>query len=201
MSDLESELTKARLAGHAPVPHNIVKRNSSHRRNTRNQRQAPAPSSSNTPSRHTNPVPQPPASGDVPAPVSPLSYRLIWGTKSSCTEGVILKALAPLLGRDECKQVLVVRSNRRTERRKWWLTVKAPKLIIEMIADAWPALEAKTSWRLQTSLRQQPNVNKVPPAGSSSTVAEKDTAHPPDRPLPRRQHGIPRHAAADSPAV
>ena len=115
-------------------------------------------SSTTVPPTHIgNPTSNPQATEHaVTQPISPpKSFRIVWGTQWWCTPEVLLKAISPMLSKEDSKSVVVKKSYRRLNgKSKWWFTIIAPPSTLSIIEAAWPTLQAELRWTLQSSLRK-----------------------------------------------
>ena len=76
-------------------------------------------------------------------------------TQWRCTPEVLLKAISPMLPKEDFKSVVVKKSYRRLNgKSKWWFTIIAPPNTLSIIKAAWPTLQAESCWVLQSFLRK-----------------------------------------------
>lgn len=86
-----------------------------------------------------------------------LLFRVVWGTPRSCSSQVVRKALCALLPITTHASITVKGSFRqRGSRSVWWYTIMAPIAVMQQIVAVWHFLEAKTSWKLRSSLNTHP---------------------------------------------
>ena len=91
-------------------------------------------------------------------------------TQWRCTPEVLLKAISPMLPKEDFKSVVVKKSYRRLNgKSKWWFTIIAPPNTLSIIKAAWPTLQAESCWVLQSSLRKHHPLSSHLPSPSHAT--------------------------------
>ena len=99
-----------------------------------------------------------------------------------------------MLPKEDSKNVVVKKSYRQSNgKSKWWFTVIAPPSTLPVIEEVWPALQARSRWSLQISLRKHhlppshlpsppnatiPNSIPLPPAIPTLPDSDKYPAQP-----------------------
>ena len=122
----------------------------------------------------------------VAQPISPpKSFRIVWGTQWQCTPEVLLKAISPMLPKEDSKSVVVKKSYRRLNgKSKWWFTIIAPPSTLSIIEAAWPTLQAESHWTLQSSLRKYHPLPSYLPSPSHTTSPNSPPLPPTTLSLP-----------------
>ena len=121
------------------------------------------------PRHHPPPQLQPPTVSDSSSH-HPSQYRIVWGTRRSCSAETVCSTISPLVSASipASSQLIVKKSLRPiNSKSKWWFTIISSVEILQTLDSKWHLIQEKTNWVLQRSLH--PPRPAVPSAPQPST--------------------------------